>query len=156
MHDASKNGMPESMSEDGQTTKDNKQHKELNIMNGEATTRKGRGDTPEQKMLKAEPVDDTSIDEMVKQMSATMDKGLKKYISDEKEVDSRIFGVEEARGMTLTPSASTATATELAVIARAVETVAAVTVTATVSAATSMATAVTAVATSATEISTYQ
>ena len=53
-------------------------------MKGEANTNTKRMEAPVERMSEAEPVGNKSIEEMVKQISLTMDKGLEDYKVEEK------------------------------------------------------------------------
>ena len=59
-------------------------------MKGEAKTNTKRDDAPVERVLEAEPVENTSIEEMVKQMSATMVKELEDYKAEEKRLTQRL------------------------------------------------------------------
>ena len=70
-------------------------------------------EAPVERIREEEPVENNSIEEMVKQMSLTIDKGLEDYKAEEKKVDSRIAAIEDSRAMaTASASAAAATATE--------------------------------------------
>ena len=53
-------------------------------------------EAPVERIPEAEPVENKSIEEMVKQMSMTVDKGLEHYKAEEKKVDSRTAAIEDA------------------------------------------------------------
>ena len=65
-----------------------------------------RMEAPVERIPEAEPVECKSIEEMVKQISLTMDEGIEDHKAKEKKIDLRIAAVEDARA---TATASTAT-----------------------------------------------
>ena len=92
--------------------------REEGIMEGEANTIV-RMKAPVERMAEAEPVVKKSIEEMVRQMTLTMDEGLEDYKAEEKKVDSRIAAAEENSRATATAAEAAASVSARAAVAAA-------------------------------------